>query len=149
MTSYNAIGEVDVSPTPRRADQWIDRLTGYSPAVNRSERGKAEIVITLEAPYLDVAAATALQLLTRATGQLLSFTVMSTEEFDRRVDAIEVEGPTIGTREAAALLGVSRQRMQQLHADRVLPAKLVGRTLVWPRSAVEAYAAGHGARFAQ
>jgi uncharacterized protein (DUF2384 family) len=81
---YNAIAEVDVSPTENRWTHWVDALAPYSPAIGRTDRGISEIVITLPAHNLDQAVHTAWSVLIQAAGQLCSFAVMSTAEYDRR-----------------------------------------------------------------
>lgn len=145
MTEYNAIGHVNVSPTPRRTDAWLDALADYHPAIGHNDNGTTEIVITLNANVLEAAAAEALAVLLRAVGQLESFEIMTTAEYDRRTDAID-DPDYLGSTDAARLLGVSRQRMQQLAEDGTLPVIRIGeRMLAFPRAAVEAYAAERNA----
>jgi excisionase family DNA binding protein len=140
VTSYNAIGTVDVVPTPRRAEMWIESLVGYSPSVAPGHDGRAEITITVEAPFFEVAATTGLQLLlTRVAGSLCVLEVMTTEEFDRRTDRIGLD--LIDTQAAAEILGVSRQRIQQLCRVGALSGVMIGNALAIPRAQVEARAA--------
>lgn len=140
MNSYNAIGTINVNPTQRRAEMWIEGLTGYSPAVGRADDGRAEITITVEAQFFEIAASTALQLLTRVTGSLDVFEVMTTVEFDRRTDGLDTE--LVDTQTAAKMLGVSRQRIQQLCRDGALTGQMIGNALAIPRAQIEARAAG-------
>jgi excisionase family DNA binding protein len=141
---YNAIGEVAVAPTPGRAQRWMEALADYSPAVGRTGDGVSEVVITFEsvADDLGLAAHFAAATMVQALGQMRSLSVMPTEEYDRRVDAVDVD-ERIGTTEAAAELGVSRQRIQQLAAAGVLLGDKVGRSLVFSRALIDAYARSH------
>ncbi len=66
--------------------------------------------------------------------------VITTEEFDARQGWDSTTTDLISVREAAELLGVSRQRVLQRIADKSLPAEKVGRDYGIPRSAVEARA---------
>lgn len=141
MTEYNAIATVDVAPTPKRAEQWLDALAGYSPAVSHSpDNNLAEVVITLEAAVLEAASAEALAVLSRTLGQLRSFEIMTTAEYDRRTELIG-DPDYIGATEAARLLGVTRQRIQQMAASNVLPSIRIGdKTLGFSRVKLRAIA---------
>lgn len=139
---FNVIGEVAIAPTERRTDMWIDALANYSPAVSRTERGHSEIVITLPAATLEQAVTTGLAVLVRAAGQLSAFTVMTTAEFDRRADDVAVPD-LISVQDAAQLIGISRQRVQQLIEAGDLPASRVGAAYALPRQAVEDFAQPH------
>lgn len=141
MTDYNAIAEVAVRPTSKRADAWITALAPYSPAIGRAPRGNAELVITVPAKSLEQAATTALALLLRAAGDLERFEVITTAEFDRRTDDVAVPD-LVGATEAAELIGITRQRVQQMASTGALPsAKVGGKSLVFPRAVVEQVAA--------
>jgi excisionase family DNA binding protein len=141
MTEYNAIGEIEIAPTTKRIVKWLDALEGYSAAVSRTDRGRTEIVITVDAPALEAAAATALAVLRQAAGQLSAFQIMTTAEYDRRTDET-AEPEYLGATEAADLLGTTRQYVQQLAASKTLPSIRIGeRTLAFPKAAVEAFAA--------
>jgi excisionase family DNA binding protein len=134
---FNVIAEVGVAPTPKRAGGWMDALATYSPAVGRTARGWSEIVITVPARSLEQAVTTGLAIMLQAVGQVERFEVLSTAEFDRRMDDVDVP-ELVGATEAAALLGVTRQRVQQMAADGSLPSVHVGKALVFPRATVEA-----------
>ena len=84
-------------------------------------------------------------LLTRAAGQTDRFGVLATAEFDRRAD--DVDRPDlVGATEAAEIIGISRQRVQQMADTGALPARKVGgKSLVFPRATVEAIAAARAA----
>lgn len=140
MTDYNAIGEVPINPTARRAEAWMDALASYSPAVARTERGASELVITVPAKTFDQAVTTAYAVLTRAAGQLQRFEVLTTAEFDRRSDDVRMPD-LVGATEAAEIIGITRQRVQQLAAIGQLQSVKVGSTYAFVRSGVEAIAA--------
>lgn len=145
MTDYNVIGEVAVSPTVRRVEGWMDALANYSPAVGRTARGWSELIITVPARSLEQAASTGLALLVRAAGQIERFEVLTTDEFDRRADDVDMPD-LVGATEAADIIGITRQRVQQMAETGALPSRKVGgKALVFPRSTVEAIAAARAA----
>jgi excisionase family DNA binding protein len=135
-TEYNVIGIVDVAPTERRADQWIDALIDYSPAVGRTSRGLSELIITLPARDIVQAVRTGTALLVEAVGQLSEVHAMTTEAFDQRINDAPMPD-FVGATEAATILGVSRQRIQQLAAVGRLPSTRVGNAIAIPRQALE------------
>jgi excisionase family DNA binding protein len=134
---YNATAELDIAPTSRRAAGWLEALAEHHPVVSRTIDGHAEITITIEADVLAGAAHTALYRLQTATGAMRSFTIITTAEYDRRTDEMKV-GDLIGTAAAAEILGVSRQRIQQLANSGALPSQKIGRGLAIPLVAVTA-----------
>jgi excisionase family DNA binding protein len=122
-------------------DDLIDALTGYSPAVGRSDRGRVEVIITVPADTLRQAVTTALPLLEQAGNSgVIALEVMSTAEFDARL-GVEPLPDLVSGPEAATILGVSRQRVLQMVEEGKLPGTLVGRSIVIPRAAVHAYQA--------
>lgn len=136
---FNAIAEIDITPTPRRAAAWLEKLADYHPVVGRSRNGVAEVIITVEADILAAAAHNALYLVQDAAGPMRSFEVLATEEFDRRVDQ-EGEPAMLSTAQAAAELGVTRQRVVQLVEDnRLAGAMKVGRGYAIPKASVKAH----------
>lgn len=139
MPSYNAVIELLGRFTPRRVDAILDALAGHGPAISPAGTG-VELTITLEAENLQMAALRALQL-AGEQGNPATLTVMSTAEFDRRVDAIDSDR-LIDTGEVARLLGVSPQRVRQLNAaGRFGTPQKVGNALAWPEHIIRAYAA--------
>lgn len=137
--SYNVVGEVSVAPTAKRAAGWMDALAEYSPAVSRTSRGASELVITLPARSLEQAVSTGLAVLLRAAGELERFEVLTTDEYDRRADDVAMP-ELVGASEAARIIGITRQRVQQLVELGRLPAVKVGTSLVLQRGPVEAVA---------
>ena len=145
MTNYNAIGEIQVAPTEKRATGWVDALAGYHPAVGRTDRGWSEIVITYPAADLGQAIATGRAVLFGALGQLDRFEVLTTDEYDQRSADIGLPD-MVTTVEAADIIGITRQRVLQMVESGAIPSKRVGdRTLVLPRLTVEAIAAARAA----
>jgi len=93
-------------------------------------------VITLEAKSLSQAVVAGHAVLKDAAGELFTFAVMPTSEFDRRTDDIQVP-ELVGAVDAAEMLGVTRQRVQQLASSGSLPSTKVGKVLAFSRSDVE------------
>lgn len=138
---YNAVIEVGVKPTKSNIERWIDAFADYSPAISPTDDGNTEMVVTIDtmgsgSMGFGQASATALAI-GRDLGHVRAVTIMTTEEFDRRVDAMGAD-ETVTTNEAAELLGVTRQRVQQLINDGQLPSRKVGRDRLIPAKAVEA-----------
>lgn len=137
---YNAIGEVDIAPTPARAAKMLDALAEYHPVVGATADGRTEVIITIDTNHLAAAGHHALYVMQDALGQLRSFTIMSTEEFDRRTDSIDADDEMMSTAQAAETLGVSRQRIVQLiEASRLAGVRKVGRGYAIPWKALQAY----------
>lgn len=147
MTSYNVTGEVHLNLTEKRADHWLESLAEFHPSIGRSGRGFAEIIITFDAPGLDVAALQGRNILRGAVGSGVEFDsihVMPTTVFDEYTDLIqptEAIPDLVGVHEAAELLDCSRQYVLRLIGDRTLHGKKVGNSMVMLRSAVERLAA--------
>ena len=140
MTDYNVIAEVGVAPPVKRAEEWMVRLVVYSPAVGRTDRGHSELIITVPARTIGQAVATGVAIMSRAVGQIQRFEVLTTAEYDGRADDVHVP-ELIGATEAREVMGVSRQRIQQLARAGELPSTTVGKSLVFPRANVDAMAA--------
>ena len=140
MTKYKAIAEVGVVPSERRTTSWMSALAAYAPTVGHSEHKLAEITITLDAAFMEAASAEGLAVMNRVLGPLRSFEVMSADEYNRRAELL-ADVDYLGTVDAANLLGVTRQRMQQLAASGAVPSIRIGkRTLGFSRSQVRAIA---------
>jgi excisionase family DNA binding protein len=137
MPDFNIVAEVDINPTPKRAEGWMDALADYSPAVGRTPRGRAELIITIPARSLEQAINTGLAILSRAAGQLAAFAVLATSDFDARSEDVPLP-QLVGATEAAEIVGVSRQRIQQMADAGQLPHTRVGNALAFPRQVVEA-----------
>lgn len=138
---YNAIVEIATKAKPEAvADDLMDGLEEYHPAVGTSLLGRPEVTITLPAESLRQALATALAVVENAAGKpAQSVEVMPTDDFDRR-NGLEPMPELVSVTESAAMLGVSRQRVLQLVESSTIPAFKVGSTMVLQRAAVEARA---------
>lgn len=135
MTSYNATIEVDLKGDVD-VDQVMGELEAYHPSLSTSPRGWWAATITLPAESLLQATQTAVAVVERAYGApSLTAAVMPTSEFDARQGWAPVP-ELVSVRQAAELLGVSRQRVLQRIDEKTLPAEKVGREYVIPRSAV-------------
>jgi hypothetical protein len=115
VTDFNVIAEVGVAPTPKRAASWMDALAHYTPAVGRTARGRSELIITIPARSLEQAVTTGLAIMLKAAGQIERLEVLTTDEYDRRSDDVPVPS-LVGATEAAEIIGVKRQRIQQMAA---------------------------------
>lgn len=139
MNSYTAT--VEVAPKGRRVDaELVDQLTteleDYAPAIAESPRGFTAVTITVPATSLRQATSTSLRLVEDATGlEAIACEVMAEAEADARRDWIQLP-ELVSVSEAAELLGVSRQAVQQRIDSKSLPATRVGRGYVLPRSSV-------------
>lgn len=140
-TMYCAEIEVDRRRVEQeQLDAVVGALEQYHPAAGVSARGLLTVAVSFPASSLDQAATTALavaQLAAQATPRRLE--VMTEEEFNAR-QGFEALPDLIGATEAARLLGVTRQRVQQLVDTGKLPAQLIGRSLVLSRATVQSYA---------
>lgn len=150
MPEYNVIAELDFASNLKNAARVLTKFdpARYRTAVGRSPDGRSELILTLDAPTMTAAAAEGLHVIQRALGnEPLSYTVMTTAEYDDRVDAMQDNWSSLmSTVEVAELLHVSRQRVQQLHAQGVLTGRPFGRTLAFDADVVRAYAREHRQR---
>jgi excisionase family DNA binding protein len=123
---FNAVAECDAPAAA--AEQLLEALADYSPAVGRSPFARTEVTVSLPATSLRQAVATALRVLGDAVEphQLLSLEVLTTADFDRRSGLIPVPD-LVSVTEAAKALGVSRQAVLQRIESGSLPATRVGR----------------------
>lgn len=144
MKMYNAAVEVaKKSPSAEEfADELMDALASYSVAVGTSPRGWLEVRISLPAVSLAQAVSTALAVVESAVGVgAIACEVMDEEEFAAR-EGFEVVPDLLGVSEVAELLGVSRQRVDQLvHAGKIQAVPVGARARGYTRSSVEALAA--------
>ena len=69
MTDFSAVGEIDIAPTSKRREGWMQLLARYSPAIESTDKLRTRIVIALQAASLEGAAAEGLALLRGAAGQ--------------------------------------------------------------------------------
>ncbi|KQP81550.1 helix-turn-helix domain-containing protein [Aeromicrobium sp. Leaf291] len=116
------LAERDVSEAA--LDKLLDTFDGLHPAATTSARGWITVILTVEAPNLQVAVASALGL---APVPAVSVTGMTTREYDRRVDQeVPAMPELLSLTEAAERLGVSRQAVHQRIESGSLPAAKVG-----------------------
>lgn len=124
--------------TTTEADHALDELPGLS-AVISSDQGRPDVLLTLTADSVVQATALGVAAIERATSRTVtSCTVIPTDEWDRRQGFIPLP-ELIGATEAAAILGLSRQRIAQLVDEGKLPGRRAGNALVFARGTVEAY----------
>ncbi|SLG91975.1 DNA binding domain, excisionase family [Mycobacteroides abscessus subsp. abscessus] len=140
MQLYNIVAELGTpldKVAPAALDAILDRLTGYHPAIGRGVFGQTEVTVSLPAETLRQAITTGLAVLADALPghEITTFAAMTAAEFDRRAELDHV-GTLISVSEAAAELGVSRQRVLQRIESGKLPAHRVGASYVLPRAAV-------------
>lgn len=140
-TDYNATVEVDRrerdgAPTHDELDAMLDKLEPYHGVIAFSRRGFLEATITLPAASLAQACVTAVAVIEAATGHpALTAEVMTTLEFDAR-EGWEPLPDLVSVTEAAELLGVSRQAVQQRIDAKTLPAVQIGRAWALPRGSL-------------
>ncbi|MDH6284494.1 helix-turn-helix domain-containing protein [Prescottella agglutinans] len=137
--SYNVVAELDVAFEESNLDRLLEPIADHSGSVGRSELGRTEVVFTLPAESVRQANTTALAILDRYPWTLLSLRVLTTADFDRITDAIELP-PLVSVTEAASTLGVSRQSVLKAISTEKLPATRVGDTWVLREAAVNAHA---------
>jgi excisionase family DNA binding protein len=127
--------------TPEGSARMVDELTEWHAAVGTSPRGWVDVQMTVPAETLEGAVRTALAVTSRVVGaQPLTVEALPDAEFDARLGVVPVP-ELIGVSDAASVLQVSRQRVQQMITEGKLSAVSIGRSLVLTRSEVEAMAA--------
>lgn len=138
MTSYTAQIELETSDTSGDAlDELMSAFAPWHPAIGLSETGWIEIAITLPADDIRQAGATATALVASATDiPVRSFTISTSEDFDARATSTAIPD-LVSVTEAAAVLGLSRQRVLQMLASHALRGRQVGSTWVIPRGALD------------
>lgn len=126
MKDYSAIVEVDGKVDDVDVDDLMDQLEPHHGTVGQSDRGYPFALITLPANSLQQASAAAATIVSTAFGlEAIAIVAMTTEEFDRREDWVDVPD-LVGVTEAAEILGVSRQRIQERISDGSIQATKVG-----------------------
>ncbi|HEY9413568.1 MAG TPA: helix-turn-helix domain-containing protein [Pseudonocardia sp.] len=138
MTTYNAVIETARRDEP--GDDLLDALADYHPATSKSARGWLTVTITVPADSLRQAITTALALVEQAAGtEVVALEAMTTEEFDARAGFEPMPTDLVGTTEAAQMLGVSRQRVQQMADGGFLPyVRVGGKALAFSRATIMA-----------
>lgn len=136
MTSYNATLQLEDRFDAALAEQLVDELADFHPAVSRSLSGHIEVVVTMPAESVRQAVITAISVV-GAHHVVTAIDVVTTDEFDRRL-GLEPVPDLLSVTEAAAALGVTRQAVLQRIEAGSLTARRVGTAWVIPRTAVAA-----------
>ena len=136
---YQVDAELSGKPlTDTEADHALEQLPGLS-AVIADTHGHPDVLLTIGADDVVQAATLGVAVIERATTRTVTAVqVVPTEVWDARQGFVPIP-ELIGATEAAALLGVSRQRIAQLVDEGKLPARRAGNALVFARGTVEAY----------
>lgn len=132
MTLYNADAIVR---TKLDADDAVDALVGYHPAIGPSRRGHLEVLISLPAETLRQAINTSLAVLEQAVGPVIAIEVLTTDDFDAR-HGLSPMPELLSVTEVAAELGVSRQAVLQRLESGSLTASRVGNSWVIQRASL-------------
>lgn len=143
MPDFSIIAETTLRPAALDdvVDDVMDSIEDYAGTIAGNDRGRLELILTIPATGLRQAAATGLTIAEAALGKrakVASIEVMTTKEFDARIDAIKPPAipELVSITEAAQLLGVSRQAVHQRLETGSLPGVRVGTTWVIPRAGV-------------
>lgn len=134
MTDYNATITLARRPFRDDDDPWVgdvlDALVGYSPVV-AGDNLHSEIIITLPATDVRQAATTALALTAQAAPgvRVVGLEILTTEEFDRRVE-LPIIPRLVSAAEAADRLGITRQAVLHRLEAGTLRGEKVGSTWV-------------------
>lgn len=136
---YQVDAELSGKPlTDTEAGHALEQLPGLS-AVIADTHGHPDVLLTIGADDVVQAATLGVAVIERATTRTVTaLQVVPTEVWDARQGFVPIP-ELIGATEAAALLGVSRQRIAQLVDEGKLPARRAGNALVFARGTVEAY----------
>jgi excisionase family DNA binding protein len=135
--------EVEVARRGRDVDvdeleAVLERLQDYHASLGTSPRGWLSALVSLPAESVAQAASTAAAVVSQAIGaDVVAIEAMTAAEFDQR-EGFEKIPDLVGASDAAQLLGVSRQAVQQMTEDGRLPSTRVGNALAIPRAAVDA-----------
>lgn len=144
MNHYNARVETDQRGPLSEADvdRYMDALAAYAPSISVSAYGNVTARITVPADTVGQAAGTATAVVEQITrADTIGLELFPEDEFDRR-QGYEPVPELIGVGEAAAILGVSEQRVRQMIDEgKVAAHRIGGRTFALTRSEVEAKAA--------
>lgn len=134
MGSYNAILTLARRhPGEELADQVHGGdLDAYAAVTGVDHRGRAQIVITVEARGLGQATATARAVLAGFTDGV-RLDVMTTAEYDRGDQPIP---ELLSLTEAAARLGITRQGVQSRINHGSIPARKIGNAWAIPAAAI-------------
>lgn len=126
--------------TPDAIDQLMDDFAEYHPTPHAGYRGRLAVTLVVPGDSPAQATKTALGLVAlNPSRQMTAITVQADEQHAALQQRADVP-PLVGATEAAAMIGISRQAVQQLHASGTLTGQKVGNALVMARADVESYA---------
>lgn len=128
MNHYTIDIEVqrDSDLTADDIDRAMDALAEYGAALGVTPRGHQAARLTVPADSITQAASTAASVAAAAIGgTVIRIDAMTEAEAEARVGEVEVPD-LLGVPEAAAILGVSAQRVRQMIAEGKLAAHRVG-----------------------
>lgn len=128
--------------TPDEIDAAMDALADYAPSLGVTPRGHQSARLTFPADTIVQAARTAASVVESAlAGSVIRLDVMPEAEADERDGDVAVPD-LVSTPEAAALLGITQQRVRQMIDEGKLAAHRVGeRSIALVRREVESRAA--------
>lgn len=138
MNTYSITIEVDDSApfTGDDVDHITDELEAFEPALGNSMRGYRSVTLTTGGASLRQAFDTAIAVVEAALGApAIVCEAMTEAEADIRQGWVEVPD-LVSVKQAAELLGITRQRVLQRIGEHTLPGTQVGREYVIPRAAV-------------
>lgn len=128
MHSFTAQLEIDASPTEKRSTDLLDALAGYSPTVGRSDHGRLEATVTLDARDIWHAIGLVRELISVHVPEPVRVEVLPTDVFDQRSETDSEAQQYVSVADAAEELNVSRQRVLQMINEGKLIATRLGRT---------------------
>lgn len=137
MDTYVTELEVDLDLDALTSDQ-VDTLLGalepWHPSLGATDHHTTSVTLTLPAEGLTQAAATGVAI-AGVHGSVLAVSAVTERVRDQREGWAPVPD-LVSASQAAELLGVTRQRVQQMIAAGTLPATRVGRDYVIARTAL-------------
>lgn len=169
VIEYNVVATLQIRSeelTDPVVDNIVDSVALYHGTVSPSVLGHAELVFTINAESFAQATDLALSVLYHSVDyDLRALEILPTEDYDLIVEVTpsaatpvnapkppeppkavpEVEEPElVSLSNAAAELGISRQRMLQLVQAKAIPGRKVGNNWTVTREAVDAHRAAKG-----
>lgn len=114
--NYNAIVEIDRSgnPTDEQLEKWMPQLDAFAGTVGVNEHGKQYVHLIVHGDSIAQASLAATAVAEHITAASVSgLTIVPQEVFEQREGFAPVP-ELIGTKDAAAILGVTPQRVNQM-----------------------------------
>lgn len=149
MTAYVARVEFGIDFDHAAAERVTAALAAFTATASPSDHENVQATLTVEAASPAQALAAIEQAgVAAGLGEALAAQVVLASEWDvRSGTAGESESDAVSVTEAAALLGVSRQRVHQLIGEQRIPATRIGHSYAIARADVSAYARGRPEEF--